>query len=223
MTTTSKPAATLAEAVARATGELKPLLGDEARREAETLVLTCLHLPRSVLITDPARPLDAAEAVRLEGWTERRADGEPLAYLTGEREFWSLPFSVSPAVLVPRPETELLVERALQAGDAWCAARRVTEPSAPALEALDLGTGSGAIALTLAAARPAWRLTAVDRSPEALSVARANAATGANTVTITNAASNNNINGNAVVAVTSSAQFRTYKTATNTFATYRIS
>lgn len=176
MTTTSKPAATLAEAVARATGELKPLLGDEARREAETLVLTCLHLPRSVLITDPARPLDAAEAVRLEGWTERRADGEPLAYLTGEREFWSLPFSVSPAVLVPRPETELLVERALQAGDAWCAARRVTEPSAPALEALDLGTGSGAIALTLAAARPAWRLTAVDRSPEALSVARANAA-----------------------------------------------
>lgn len=176
MTTPSKPAATLAEAVAQATVELRPLLGDEARREAETLVLTCLRLRRSVLITDPARPLDAADAVRLDGWLKRRADGEPLAYLTGEREFWSLPFSVSPAVLVPRPETELLVERALQAGDAWCSAQRGAVATDAALDAVDLGTGSGAIALTLAASRPAWRLTAVDRSPEALAVARANAA-----------------------------------------------
>ena len=175
MTTPSKPAATLAEAVAQATVELRPLLGDEARREAETLVLTCLRLRRSVLITDPARPLDAAEVTRLGEWTRRRADGEPLAYLTGEREFWSLPFSVSPAVLVPRPETELLVERALQAGDAWCSAQRGTVATDAALDAVDLGTGSGAIALTLAASRPAWRLTAVDRSPEALAVARANA------------------------------------------------
>lgn len=167
---------TLVEAVARTAGELVPLLGDEARREAETLTLVCLHLPRSVLITDPTRPLDAAEAVRLAEWTKRRADGEPLAYLTGEREFWSLPLSVSPAVLVPRPETELLVERALLAGDAWCARRRDAGATGAALEALDLGTGSGAIAIALAAARPAWRIAAVDRSPEALAVARANAA-----------------------------------------------
>jgi release factor glutamine methyltransferase len=171
----SNPAPTLAEAIARAAGELAPLLGDEARREAETLVLTCLRLPRSVLITDPARPLDAAEAARLAEWTTRRADGEPLAYLTGEREFWSLPFSVSPAVLVPRPETELLVECALRAGDLWSPSGRSADPMHPALDALDLGTGSGAVALSLAAARPSWRITAVDRSPAALAMARANA------------------------------------------------
>lgn len=176
MTAPPNAAPTLAETVVRTARRLTPLLGDEARREAETLVVTCLGLPRSVLITDPERPLDTAQSARLDEWTRRRADGEPLAYLTGEREFWSLPFAVSPAVLVPRPETELLVERALQAGDAWCAAQRASEASVPALDALDLGTGSGAIALTLAAARPAWRLTAVDRSPEALAVARVNAA-----------------------------------------------
>ena len=171
----SNPAPTLAEAIARAAGELAPLLGDEARREAETLVLTCLRLPRSVLITDPARPLDAAETARLAKWTTRRADGEPLAYLTGEREFWSLPFSVSPAVLVPRPETELLVECALRAGDLWSSSRRSADPMHPALDALDLGTGSGAIALSLAAARPAWRITAVERCPAALAMAQVNA------------------------------------------------
>jgi release factor glutamine methyltransferase len=179
MTAPSNPAPTLAAAVARAAGALAPLLGDEARREAETLVLTCLRLPRSLLITDPTRPLDAAEAARLQEWTARRADGEPLAYLTGEREFWSLPLAVSPAVLVPRPETELLVECALRCGDLWCSARRGADPTQPArdaLDALDLGTGSGAVALALAAARRAWRITAIDRSPAALAVARANAA-----------------------------------------------
>lgn len=175
MTASPNPAPTLAGTVAWAAGELAPLLGGGARREAETLVLTCLQLPRSVLVTDPDRPLDASETARLEEWTRRRADGEPLAYLSGEREFWSMPFSVSPAVLVPRPETELLVERALRAGDAWCAAQRAADPMHTAIDALDLGTGSGAVALTLAAERPAWRITAVDRSPAALAMARANA------------------------------------------------
>ena len=178
MTPPRDPAPDLAAAIARAAGALAPLLGVEARREAETLVLTCLRLPRSVLITDPARPLDAAEAARLAEWTTRRADGEPLAYLTGEREFWSLPFAVSPAVLVPRPETELLVECALRAGDLWCSARPAADPTRAAregLDALDLGTGSGAVALTLAAVRPAWRITAVDRSPAALAMAQVNA------------------------------------------------
>ena len=89
----------------------------------------------------------------------RRARGEPLAYLTGEREFWSLPLQVTPAVLMPRPETELLVERALAL--LGLAEARVA----------DLGTGSGAIALALAKERPRWRITATDESAEALQVA----------------------------------------------------
>jgi release factor glutamine methyltransferase len=101
---------------------------------------------------------------RYRALIERRARGEPLAYLTGIREFWSLPLRVSRAVLVPRPETELLVERAL-------ALRAVSEG-----RVVDLGTGSGAIALALARERPHWRVTATDISMEALAVARANAA-----------------------------------------------
>ena len=159
--------ASLQDAVSRATLGLEPLLGADARREAETLVLACLGLSRSALFTDPARPVGPEEAVKVAAWTARRAGGEPLAYLTGEREFWSLPLRVGPAVLVPRPETELLVERALLAGDA--------DAAGPASVA-DLGTGSGAIALAIASERPAWPVTAVDRSPEALAVARANAA-----------------------------------------------
>ena len=92
----------------------------------------------------------------------RRSDGAPVAYLTGRAEFWSLPLSVSPAVLVPRPETELLVEQALQlkSADERCSV-------------LDLGTGSGAIALGLASERPRWSITAVELSPEALKIAAA--------------------------------------------------
>lgn len=160
--TTTTPPATLQQAVSTAASALGPTQGAEARREAETLTLACLGLPRSALVTAPDRPLTATEAGRHAAWTARRAAGEPLAYLTGHREFWSLPLTVSPAVLVPRPETELLVERALLAGGAG-------------ISALDLGTGSGAIALALAAERPDWRVTAVDRSPAALAVARANA------------------------------------------------
>jgi release factor glutamine methyltransferase len=94
----------------------------------------------------------------------QRAHGVPIAYLTGWREFWSLPLKVSPAVLVPRPETELLVEHALALlpPDAVCSV-------------LDLGTGSGAIALSLAHERPRWAVTAVDMSAAALDVARQNA------------------------------------------------
>ena len=142
----------------------------DALREAEALVLACLGLPRSTLYADPDRLLGAAELATLQAWLQRRLRGEPLAYLLGEREFWSLTFEVSPAVLVPRPETELLVEWALRAGDALeaagCALPRV----------LDLGTGSGAIAIAIAHERPGWRVTAVERSPAALAVAGRNAA-----------------------------------------------
>jgi len=151
--------------VTHAARALEPLLGVGSGREAATLTLACLGLPRSALVTDPERPLTGAETARLADWTARRAAGVPLAYLVGRRGFWSLDLSVSPAVLVPRPETELLVERALRTGDGLGASVR----------ALDLGTGSGAIALAIAHERPGWRLTAVERSPEALAVARGNA------------------------------------------------
>lgn len=141
----------------------------DARREAEALVLSCLGLPRSTLYADPDRLLSQDEQARIARWLERRSRGEPLAYLTGEREFWSLTFEVSPAVLVPRPETELLVERALRAGDAL-EAQGVALPCV-----LDLGTGSGAIAIAIAHERPGWRVSAVERSRDALAVARRNA------------------------------------------------
>jgi release factor glutamine methyltransferase len=95
---------------------------------------------------------------------ERRAVGEPLAYITGRKDFWSLSLSVTPAVLVPRPETELLVERALELR------------AEPLGRVADLGTGSGAIALALASERPEWQVVATDLSEAALAVARANAA-----------------------------------------------
>jgi len=142
-------------------------LGEHARREAETLVFSALSIPRSRAITDPDWLVPEALALRVQQWAQRRAAGEPLAYLTGEREFWSRSFAVDASVLVPRPETELLIERALLAGDGI---------SAPSIRAVDLGTGSGAIALTLALERPTWQVHAVERSESALRVARANAA-----------------------------------------------
>jgi release factor glutamine methyltransferase len=113
----------------------------------------------------PERALSAEQAARYAGLLERRAAGEPVAYLLGEREFYGRSFRVSPAVLIPRPETELIVD---------LVKARVAPGTAPAV--LDLGTGSGALAVTLALEIPAARVTAVDLSPAALEVARGNAA-----------------------------------------------
>jgi release factor glutamine methyltransferase len=136
-----------------------------ARLDAELLLAHLLHCPRSALLRDGEHALDSALQSQYFALIARRAQGEPLAYLTGEREFWSRCLHVTPAVLVPRPETELVVERALAllgAGPA-CAA--------------DLGTGTGAIARALASERPLWRLTATDQSAAALKVATQNAHT----------------------------------------------
>lgn len=157
-------------------------LGGLARREAETLICAALELPRSRLITDPDWPVPETLAARVTQWTRRRAAGEPLAYLIGEREFWSRSFRVDSAVLVPRPETELLIERALATGDDLAdmahssAGLARAERTPPSIRAVDLGTGSGAIALTLALERPTWQVQAVERSDAALRLARANAA-----------------------------------------------
>ena len=135
-----------------------------ARLDAEVLVMHVTGLMRTALITRAGEMLATQQEERLRTLLARRARGEPVAYLTGRREFWSLEFLVTPDVLIPRPETELLVEQALAripADAEWAIA--------------DLGTGSGAVALALAKERPRCHLIATDASEPALGVARANA------------------------------------------------
>jgi len=136
------------------------------RLDAELLLCTVTGWSRAALIVNAAAPLGAASRRAFEQLIARRADGAPVAYLTGSREFWSLPLCVTPDVLVPRPETELLVELALA----------VLPGDAPR-SLLDLGTGSGAIALAIASERPRTTITAVEVSPAALAVAARNART----------------------------------------------
>lgn len=134
-----------------------------ARLDAELLLAALLRVPRAQLLAFDERVVAPLSAAMFQAGVERRAAGEPLAYITGVKEFWSLPLNVAPGVLVPRPETELLVELCLaQLGTA--SPRRVA----------DLGTGSGAIALALARERPDWRIVATDASAEALEVAGIN-------------------------------------------------
>jgi release factor glutamine methyltransferase len=133
--------------------------------DAELLLSYAFGTSRARLRSHPEAPGDDTRRKRYFAFIERRATGEPLAYVIGRKDFWSLQLAVSPAVLVPRPETELLVERAL--------ALRSEEFG----RAVDLGTGSGAIALALAQERPGWLVSATDLSTEALTVARANAVT----------------------------------------------
>ncbi|HWW20797.1 MAG TPA: peptide chain release factor N(5)-glutamine methyltransferase [Steroidobacteraceae bacterium] len=136
---------------------------DSPQLDAELLLAFVLGRARVHVRAHPEQMLDPDAIKRYRELLARRAQGEPLAYLTGEREFWSLTLSVTPDVLVPRPETELAVERCLAVG-----------PQGPCAVA-DLGTGCGAIALALAHERPQWRLWACDRSEAALQVARGNA------------------------------------------------
>jgi len=136
---------------------------DSARLDAELLLADSAGINRALLLARPERPLTDAQAARLAASVRRRRSGEPLAYIVGTREFYSLALEVDPAVLVPRPETELLVELAL---DSLPGKGRV----------LDLGTGSGAIALALKSQQPALEVWGVDRSAAALAVAGRNAA-----------------------------------------------
>jgi release factor glutamine methyltransferase len=133
--------------------------------DAELLLAHALGVGRARLRSHGEQRPTGDAAARFLALIERRASGEPVAYILGRRDFWTLGLTVSPAVLVPRPETELLVERAL-----------ALHPDAEANVA-DLGTGSGAIALALASARPRWRIVATDVSAAALAIARANATT----------------------------------------------
>ncbi|WP_439861008.1 peptide chain release factor N(5)-glutamine methyltransferase [Pseudomonas sp. MBLB4136] len=132
------------------------------RLDAELLLASALGKSRSYLHTWPEREVEAAQAERFAADLTRRRAGEPVAYILGQQGFWSLELEVAPHTLIPRPDTELLVETAL-----------ALLPATPA-SVLDLGTGSGAIALALAAERPAWRVTGVDRVSEAVALAERN-------------------------------------------------
>jgi release factor glutamine methyltransferase len=137
---------------------------ESARLDAEVLLAHALALPRHYPYAFPERSVGEDDAPRVLALAMRRAAGEPIAYLTGAREFWSLRLRVSPQTLIPRPETEALVERALE-----------IIPRPAASRVADLGTGSGAIAIAIAHERPNCRILAIELSPSALDVARDNA------------------------------------------------
>ncbi|HEY1991771.1 MAG TPA: peptide chain release factor N(5)-glutamine methyltransferase [Gammaproteobacteria bacterium] len=154
--------ATLADALRAAAARLTD--SDSPRLDAELLLAHALGQDRGYLRAHPEAALAPAQAAEFERLLTARARGEPIAYLTGRREFWSLELRVTPATLIPRPETELLVEQTL-----------ALVPPDVAVEILDLGTGSGAIALAVARERPRCRVTAVDVSAAALAIAQDNA------------------------------------------------
>ncbi|MFK3946918.1 peptide chain release factor N(5)-glutamine methyltransferase [Pseudomonas fulva] len=132
------------------------------RLDAELLLAAALGKSRSYLHTWPERIVSSEAAQTYAGYLQRRREGEPVAYILGQQGFWKIDLEVAPHTLIPRPDTELLVETALE-----------LQPALPA-RVLDLGTGTGAIALALASERPAWQVTAVDRVPEAAALAERN-------------------------------------------------
>jgi release factor glutamine methyltransferase len=135
------------------------------RLDAEVLLMRFLRMARVQLCMQPERELSEEEAAGFARWVERRSLGEPVAYILGDKEFWSLRFEVNREVLIPRPETECLIEEVL----------RFYRPPGEGLRVLDIGTGSGAIGVVLARELPAARVVATDISPGALAVARRNA------------------------------------------------
>jgi release factor glutamine methyltransferase len=137
--------------------------GESPKRDAEILLGFVTGRSRTFIMAFGETSLTASELEELEALLARREQGEPVAYLVGEREFWSLSLSVSPATLIPRPDTECLVEQAL-----------LRLPASPQ-KVLDLGTGTGAVALAIASERPDCQLTGVDLQPEAVKLAQHNA------------------------------------------------
>jgi release factor glutamine methyltransferase len=160
MTTT-----TLGSVLARARARLCLAGIDNAGLEARLIIGDALALPAAVVFCHPERPVGSSADARITAMVERRVTREPLAYILGRREFWSLDFRVSPATLIPRPESETLIEAAL-AG--------ITDRTAP-LAVLDLGTGSGCLLLALLSELPHASGLGIDRSAAALAIARANA------------------------------------------------
>ena len=146
-----------------ATGQLSKV-SESPRLDAELLLARSLDVARSYLFAHPEEPMDPGAAARFREVLDRRIEGMPMAYITGEKEFWSMTLMVNPATLVPRPDTETLVEQALT---------RISRRTA--MRIVDLGTGSGAVALAIARERPLCQVVATDVSTDALAVASLNA------------------------------------------------
>lgn len=158
---------TIREAYQRASYFLTQKGHDSANFEAELLLRRLLELDRAHFFMNLDDPFPSHLRQRLDQWLQRRSAGEPIQYILGDQEFFGRVFEVTPAVLIPRPETEILIEMVLTMADQlW---------SHEALHVVDVGTGSGAIAVTLAAERPHWKVTAIDISAAALEVAQKNA------------------------------------------------
>lgn len=158
-------AGTVAVALDRAARLLAPFAGDDARLEAEVLLAHALGIDRAHVTARLRDLLSPDETAAFDALLGRRTNREPLAYVTGHREFYAIDFAVTPEVLIPRPETEMLVERALRA---------IAARDGRAL-VVDVGTGSGAIAVAIALHAPGARIIATDASPAALAVAERNA------------------------------------------------
>lgn len=138
--------------------------GDSSARDLEILLGHCLDKPRTWLYTWPEVDVDGAAASEFLALLERRRQGEPVAYLTGQRDFWSLQLAVDDSTLIPRPDTETLVE--------WVLELQLS----PGAAVLDLGAGTGAIALAIASERPHWQVTGLDANADAVALALRNAA-----------------------------------------------
>ena len=153
---------TVSEALDWATEQLRE--SDDARLDSQVLLAYALNVSRTWLFTWPDKALDGATLTAFNALIEERKSGTPIAYITGYRDFWSLRLKVTPDTLIPRADTELLVETALTL-------KNVEKPC----DVIDLGTGTGAIALSLANECPSWRITATDINPKTLAVAKENA------------------------------------------------
>lgn len=154
---------TIAEALRWATQQLTT--SESAKLDAEVLLAHIVERDRTYLFTWSDRFLEPEQQARFAGLVQQRQHGTPVAHLVGQREFWSLPLAVNDSTLIPRPDTEVLVEHALSL------------PLPANSKVLDLGTGTGAIALALKSSRPEWQVLAVDKMAEAVTLAKQNAAT----------------------------------------------
>jgi release factor glutamine methyltransferase len=144
--------------------QLLAKISDSGKLDVEILLSLVLKKTRSYLFTWPEKKLSDEQLHEFIKLLSRRADGEPIAYITGIKEFWSLPFAVSKATLIPRPDTETLVELVLE-----------LYPDNKVITCLDLGTGTGAIALALASEKAMWKIDAIDFNPDAVALAQRNA------------------------------------------------